>query len=84
MVNVVDGQTVIVTVSFGSSTAEDELTIVFLESEAEPQPEPQPEPEAPRADETVDMTVVMAIAALVLLLSAGIIIQKAELLKKRK
>jgi archaellin len=30
------------------------------------------------------MTVVMAIAALVLLLSAGIIIQKAELLKKRK
>jgi hypothetical protein len=84
MVNVVDGQTVIVTVSFGSSTAEDELTIVFLESEAEPQPEPQPEPEVPRADETVDMTVVMAIAALALLLSAGIIIQKAELLKKRK
>jgi len=84
MVNVVDGQTVIVTASFGSSTAEDELTIVFLESEAEPQPEPQPEPEAQRADETVDMTVVMAIAALVLLLSAVIIMQKPELLKKRK
>lgn len=58
MVNVDDGQTVVVNASFGTSYQIAELTITFPDPTPEPEPEPEPEPSpepgvTPEADPSV-------------------------------
>ena len=81
MVNVVDGQTVVVNASFGTSYQIAELTIIFSDPSTEPEPEPGPEPspEPEATPEVVPRFRIIAGAAVATLL----VIIAAFALKKR-
>jgi len=76
MVNVVEGQTVVVNASFGTSYQIEEITIEFAGPTPEPKPEPEPEPEpspGPKQDSGFSTPIIAGAAVLLLLALAGVV-----------